>query len=203
MRVKILATMAAAAVLATGCGSASPSPGTARGPSHVPSHRMSDGSTMSDADMKDMGHDTSGAQPSKSASMICGAEIRDAVKRTFGLRTSPSSSKDWSNRLFSCDYQVPGGQLRLSVKDLSSAQPGRAYFTGLRSRLGPVTTIVGVQSFGFPAFETADGNVVFIKDHKTLRVDASGLPARALPDGYTRAETAYSVASAVIGCWSE
>lgn len=135
--------------------------------------------------------------------MICGPEIQGAVKRTFALSSEPSSAKDWSNRLFSCDYQVPGGQLHLTVKDLSKALSGRAYFDTLRSQLAPVTRIVGMESFGFPAFETASGNVVFIKDHKTLRVDASKLPADALPDGFTRAETAYSVASAVVACWSE
>ncbi len=96
-----------------------------------------------------------------------------------------------------------GARLRLSVEDLDQAAPGRAAFDRLRSRLGGGRRITGVASFGFPAFETNGGNVVFLKDHKTLWVDASGVPRAALPPGISRVGAAYGVASAVIACWTE
>ena len=58
-------------------------------------------------------------------------------------------------------------------------------------------------NFGFPAFETRRGDVVFIKDHKTLWVDASRLAPERLPADLTPADVAYGVAAAVIGCWTE
>jgi hypothetical protein len=58
-------------------------------------------------------------------------------------------------------------------------------------------------SFGLPAFDSADGTVVFLKDGKVLSVDARKVAHRDLPKGFSREGVAYAVASAVIGCWSE
>ena len=107
--------------------------------------------------------------------MICGTEIRDAVGRNLDLHPAPAGLHSWSHRLFSCTYQLAGGELRLSVKDLDAAGPGRASFDRLRTRMPGVRDIQGMASFGFPAFQTPRGDVVFIKDHKTLWVDASRL----------------------------
>ena len=92
---------------------------------------------------------------------------------------------------------------RLSVKDLDSAGPGRAYFDDLRRSLPVATTVKGVASYGFPAFETTHGDVVFLKDHKTLWVDAGRLTRADLPAGTSREDAAYGVAAAVIACWTE
>ena len=64
-------------------------------------------------------------------------------------------------------------------------------------------TIHGLADLGFPAFETAHGDAVFIKDHKTLWVDASRLADSDLPRGRSREDVAYGVAAAVIACWTE
>ncbi len=173
---------------------------------------MADGSVMTDAQMKamngsssmaGMSHHSRRSAPSKSAAMICSKETRAAVVRTFGLKTTPASLHSWGGQTFRCSYQLPGGDLNLSVKDLAAAKPGRAYFDALRSRLPGARPIVGMENFGFPAFETPGGNVGFIKDHKTLWVDASRIPVRDLPAGFSRTEVAYGVAAAVIACWSE
>jgi hypothetical protein len=136
--------------------------------------------------------------------MICGAEIRDAVKRTFAMTAGPTGTDTWSasRRVFSCGWSVPHGTLAMSVQDSLSEKTGRAYFDRLRSRLSG-TRVGGMESFGFPAFRTATGDVVFLKDGKTLQVDATHLSSAALPSGFSRGETAYSVASAVIACWTE
>lgn len=176
--------------LLAGCG-ARTTPSGAR--SHAGSR--SSGATAADAR-------TAGA-PSATASMICGAEIRGAVRRDLALGRAPVGRPWWSHRLFTCTYVLPGGDLRLSVKDLDAPDPGRAYFDALRRRLPGSLRIRGVASFGFPAFETARGDVVFLKDHKTLWVDASRLRSGDVPKGETRQDVAYGVAAAVIACWTE
>jgi hypothetical protein len=45
--------------------------------------------------------------------------------------------------------------------------------------------------------------VVFLKDHKTLWVDATRVAASDLPEGTNRQDAAYGVAAAVIACWTE
>jgi hypothetical protein len=135
--------------------------------------------------------------------MICGAEIRGTVKRTFGLTNPPKASHSWANGLFSCTYALPHGALRLSVKDDLDNSAGKAYFERLRHRLPDATTLRGVQSLGFPAIETVDGNTAFLKDGKTLRVDASSVAASTLPHGFSRQDASYAVAAAVIACWTE
>jgi hypothetical protein len=141
--------------------------------------------------------------PSESARMICGAEIRHVVQRTFGLGSPPATVHTWAHRLFTCTYQLPRGSLQLSVEDSSDPNAGRTYFDGLHRRLSEVTTIHGAEAFGFPALQTPNGNVVFLKDGKTLRVDASALSHDELPATLSREETAYGVAAAVIACWTE
>jgi hypothetical protein len=143
--------------------------------------------------------------PSTSARMICGDEIASSVKRTFTLTRRPPATRSWSvnDLTFACTYRLPGGDLRMTVQDARDKMTGRSSFDRLRSRLTGATTIRGVQSLGFPAFETPSGNVAFLKDGKTLRVDASDLPRSALPTGFTRQQAAYGVAAAVIACWTE
>ena len=91
----------------------------------------------------------------------------------------------------------------MTVQDATVQKEGRAYFADLRASLPGAKRLTGVEGFGFPSFETPDGDVVFLKDGKTLHVDASSLPSGALPAGYTRPEAAYSIASSVIACWTE
>jgi hypothetical protein len=141
--------------------------------------------------------------PSAPAQMICGSEIRAAVKLMFGLLQMPSTTHTWSNQIFTCNYALRGGALVLSVEDSSDLKAGDAYFARLRERLPGAQLIDGPESFGFPAFQTADGNVAFLKDGKTLRVDASGLPDASLPLGASHQATAYALAAAVVGCWTE
>ncbi len=192
-------------LLLAGCGTASSSMARA-------THEMADGSTMSGSSMPGLtsSHDAGAHErgaglsgPSETASMVCSDEIRDAVGHTLALRRPPAGLPQWQDGTYRCTYPLAGGDLRLSVKDLDAARPGRAYFDGLRTRLPAPRTIRGLAAFGFPAFATAHGDVVFIKDHKTLWVDASRLTAGDLPPGRSRADVAYGVAAAVIACWTE
>jgi hypothetical protein len=209
-RTALAVALASATLFITGCVS-----GTATSSSAT--HAMPDGSVMSGSSMpaeqpsaprtegsEPMAADGRGASgPSGAASMICGEETRQAVRRSLGLRRTPLGLHSWNHQLFSCTYQLNAGDLRLSVQDLDQTRRGRAHFARLRHRLAGATDIQGLANFGFPAFQTPRGDVVFLKDHKTLWVDATRLTTRDLPSGETRPDVAYGIASAVIGCWTE
>jgi hypothetical protein len=200
-------SLAVAPLLLAGCGSHSSS-ATA---SPRAAHTMADGEVMSGTSMSAApsagtmraDHGQGAAAPSATARLTCGTEIRAAVRRNLDLPKSPVGLHAWHHRLYSCTYRLAGGELRLSVKDLDRAAPGRAYFEGLKSRLQGAAEIRGLENFGFPAFETPQGDVVFIKDHKTLWVDATRLTRSDLPADTSRQAIAYGVAAAVIGCWTE
>jgi hypothetical protein len=196
VRARLAVTLAAVPLLLAACGGGSSSAGS--------EHVMSDGSTMSGSSMPGMSASPDGAmpaheagsagsgRPSETASMICDSEIRDTVRL-----------HSWSHRTYSCTYPLAHGDLRMSVKDLDTAGPGRAWFDMLRGRLAGASPIAGLANFGFPAFETPQGDVVFIKDHKTLWVDATRVTAADLPQGSDAQDAAYGVAAAVIACWTE
>lgn len=190
---RIALAVAGVPLLLAGCGS---SAGVGTAAPDTPGSRPSGGASMA-------GDVEVAAAPSETASMICGEEIREAVAHTLTVAEVPAGVHSWRDRLYRCDYHLGAGELRLSVKDLDADAPGTAYFQGLRTRLPGATTIKGLANFGFPAFETHHGDVVFIKDHKTLWVDASRLRAARLPAGMSREDVAYGVAAAVIGCWTE
>jgi hypothetical protein len=201
----LAAVLATTGVFTVGCGATTTHHTAGPGASEAPaSHTMPNGMAMANADMANTDRsDARAAGPSQAARMVCSKEIRDAVTRTFELTQAPRTTDDWSHQVFTCRYRLPGGPLIMSVQDATNERAGRAYFASLRSRLTGAQDIEGVESFGFPAFETPDGNVAFVKDGKTLRVDASDLTKASLPADFSRAEAAYGVAAAVIGCWTE
>lgn len=146
-----------------------------------------------------------GEGPTGTATMICSQEIADTVRRTFVLDSPPTVSEQWveAERLYRCTYRLPGGTLRLSVQDALDQDPGRTYFEDLRNNLPGTKKLQGLENLGFPSFETPRGEVVFLKDAKTLLVDAASISTSGLPRGYSRTEAAYAVAAAVIACWTE
>lgn len=211
MRARLAVTLAAVPLMLTACGGGASSTGA--------EHVMPDGSMMNGSSMPGTAgsatpsHDVGMAardagsagsrRPSATATMICGSEIRDAVRRVFQLEKVPTGLHSWSHRTYRCTYPLAHGDLRMAVEDLDSAGPGRARFDRLHGRLADPSPIVGVAGFGFPAFETPQGDVVFLKDHKTLWVDATRVASSDLPRGTDRQDAAYGVAAAVIACWTE
>lgn len=185
--------------LTAGCGAHSS--GSQGSPTSSPS---TSSGTRGTTGMKGMDMGGS-ATPSQPAKMICSAEIRDAVTRTFALPRPVTGTGSWNvgNRVYACSYRVPGGILRLSVQDALTRDEGAAHFRGLRGRLPGATAIRGVEGFGLPSLQTTAGQVAFLKDGKTLVVDSSGVRAAGLPRGYSRSESAYAIAAAVVACWSE
>ena len=165
---------------------------------------MPNGTVMSGSQMSAMsGMTGSTSGPSASAKMICSDEIAGAVQRNVSISTVPARHASWANQTYTCNYALAGGGLTLSVKDLASMSAGEVWFRGLRTRLVDPSAIKGMANLGFPAFETPTGDVVFLKDAKTLWVDAAQVPPSLIPPGSSRTGVAYGIAAAVIACWKE
>lgn len=211
-----LATLAAVSVLATSCvaaRAATPAKTSAAGMTMTPGTTMTPGMVMPDGTTMGAASPSPGAAqpsnlpaantagPSQSATMVCSAEIRNDVVKILGLQRTPSSTTSWVNHLFTCTYQLPTGSLVLRVHESPTVPAARQYFNAQRHSLPSAKPLVGLASFGLPAFET-DRNVVFLKDAKTLEVDATGLPAHVGPNGDTRGDFAYTVATDVLVCWN-
>lgn len=192
------ALLVVAAVL-SGCSTAAEGmPGGA--PSGHASMHLSPGMDMSSM----AGLDRSARSgPSETARMICGPEIQAAVRRTLQRDSTPRPTHTWKGRVFTCTYPVGSRSVVMSVDDARKDSAGAAYFAKLRQSLPGARRIRGLESFGFPAVQTADGQVAFLKDGRTLFVDVSDLDPRALPSGLSREQAAYGIAAAVIACWTE
>lgn len=199
----VTALAAGLLVCLSGCGSSSSSvQADARAPHSVsptsPGKTMANGMTMSP------GMTMSGTNgPSAAARMICGQEIGRAVQRQFGLPGLPQSSSSWSNRLYSCTYRLPQGPLLLSVKDSTDTAVGHSFFEKAMRQSRQATPIRGLQSFGLPSYETPTGAVAFLRDGKTLVVDASRLASVPGSGGHARTDAAYAIAASVVACWTE
>jgi hypothetical protein len=188
----VLVTAGAAARSATQAAPGTPMPHSARMPHGMPMH----------AGMRMPAASPAAGVPSVSARMICGPEIRRDVAMIMGLPSPPAATSSWTGHLYTCAYQLRGGRLVLSVQDAPDVTAARAYFRTLARRLRPVSALTGLPALGLPAFRSTAGAVVFLKDDKTLEVDAAGLPARAGPDHQAREALAYAIAADVLACWT-
>jgi hypothetical protein len=135
--------------------------------------------------------------------MICSQEIRRAIQQKLALDSVPSGTATWAGSRYTCRYQLSVGRLLLSVQDSPNAKSGHSYFLGARERADGARQLPGLLGLGLPSFETRGGTVAFLKDGKTLTVDASALPNRLGPADLSRTDLAYAVAAAVVACWSE
>ncbi len=140
--------------------------------------------------------------PSASARLVCGPEIRGDVAQILSLASPVTGTSTWAGLLYTCTYRVPTGNLTLTVKDSRTLASGSASFRATLRHTKDAHRLVGLETFGLPSFETEDGIVSFLKDGKTLTVDASRLSPGRLGDR-SQADVAYAVAADVIGCWSE
>jgi hypothetical protein len=160
----------------------------------APGMRMPDGARMP-------GQPTA-AKPSASARMVCTQDIKKDLASALGLKSVPSGTATWSNHLYTCTYHLAGGPLVFSVKESGNVPAARTYLTGLQHRLGPTQPLRGAAGLGLPAYKTAHGHVIFLKDDKTLQVDASSMPKQVGPSGESQTAFAYQMATDVLGCWS-
>ncbi|GAB3256751.1 hypothetical protein [Arthrobacter pigmenti] len=226
-RRKWLGAIAVAALLMTGCGaSASDSSGS---PHPQASHTMADGTVMSGAEHGSdgtesapaeshktdggkhaAGHEGSEAQaeqvnaqgPSDAARMICAGQVVGDISAILGAEGVLTPSSSWEKPMFTCTYELDGKPLVLSVHDATAEAQGRKHFAQLRKSLDNAKEIQGMAALGMPAISDGDGIVAFVRDGKTLVVDATALPDGLGPNNSkTQADAAYAVASAVLVCW--
>ncbi len=203
-RSRLIALAAAAAVVALAGGCAAGGAGTPAASTHAtaPTPVTVEPGTPMKPDMKMPGTRQADA-PSASAVMVCGPEIRGDVTKILAPAHPPTTTTTWTDHLYTCTYHLPGGKLVLSVKESPNTASANAYFDSVRKELGTTTQLTAAQGLGNPGYESAGGTVVILKDGKTLRVDATGMPTASGPHKLSRAELAYEVASDIVGCWSE
>jgi hypothetical protein len=198
-----LAATAAATLLMTGCAGTSPQ--AASGPNPESSHVMSDGTTMSGSE-----HEGHAAElqneygPSEAAQMICAGQVVTSVANVLELENEISPSSSWDEPMFTCTYEIDGEPLVLSVHDATNQADGDEYFASLQNSTPNAAALEGTLGLGMRSFSTGEGIVAFMRDGKTLLVDATALPARLGADKTTtQSQAAYSVATAVLICWVE
>jgi hypothetical protein len=133
--------------------------------------------------------------------MVCSSEIRAAVSTLVAPATAVGTAT-WRAPDFSCTYRLPGHVLVVEVREAGTAAGALADLRRRRRQALSPRTITGLASFGLPGFQSDDGEVVFAKDDKTLRVDARDLPARSGRFRQTRGQIAYQVASDILSCWN-
>jgi hypothetical protein len=196
-----LGALGVASLLLTGCA-ASASSGPV-GPTPEASHSMPDGTEMSGSEHEahEPEHESVDG-PSEAARMTCAGQVVTAVTKILALQGDVVPSSTWEKPAFDCIFDVDGRPLVLSVHDATDVEEGEAHFAALRESLPNAEDIEGLLGLGLPSFSTGDGKVAFLRDGKTLSVDATALPDGLGPDGTrTQDQVAYAVASAVLTCW--
>jgi hypothetical protein len=195
-----IGAIVASALLTSGCAGAAAGATDGSGPR--PFHVMPDGTEMpgSEHDAHAPGGMDADA-PSEAAQMVCAGSVVTAVTKILGLSSEPSPTSEWDAPMYSCSFDVDGDPLLLTVHDVADAAEGEAHFADAQQRPG-AREIEGLLGLGMPSFSTGDGVVGFLRDGKTLLVDATALPDGLGPDGTrTQDQVAYAVASAVLTCW--
>lgn len=202
-RIAGLAALAVAALVLAGCSTATVEPGVTAGQGGVDrSHTMPDGSTMDGAEHGDHhAQDGDGSGPSAAAEMVCGGQVDTAVRLIVASPDIPEPEAAWTAPDFTCTFDVDGAPLVLTVHDATDVAEGEAAFDAMQAELG-ADDIEGLLGLGLPSFSTGEGVVGFLRDGKTLVVDATALPADIGGDR-TLDGVAYAVASAVLTCWVE
>jgi hypothetical protein len=188
MRIVVMVVLAGA-VFTAGCGSKS-TPGAASTSTEVPSTTVGPG-----------GHVAIpvSANPSKSAKMLCGDDVRGEVQDLVGVPITKPLAPTWKDHVYSCRYVYSDGVLTLSVKELANTADTDAYFASQATDLGKKKTIQGL---GQGAFTTKNGSAVVRKDYKVLLVDVSGLPEQFGTPPDSKGNVALNVAAEIMGCWT-
>jgi hypothetical protein len=135
--------------------------------------------------------------------MICNDETKGDVSKILALKAPTRTDSAWADSTYTCTYRLDGGPLVISVKESPDPASARKHFDSLQTKLPGAEPIKGLANLGFPAYQTPDGSVIFLKDSSTLHVDATRLPAALGPDSVTPAAFSYQVATTILACWTE
>lgn len=205
-RKHVMASLALASLLLSGCAAAAGSTGPATTAAAPPSDAPATAEVQHPG-----GHSaaatspatTSAGGPSEASKMICGQETKDDISSILALKEAPHAVDDWADSTYACTYHLADGPLVISVKESPDPASARKYFDALASRIGTTAPIKGLSNLGFPAYQTKDGSVVFLKDNSTLYVNATRLPAAVGPQKVTPTAFAYQVSTTILACWTE
>lgn len=141
--------------------------------------------------------------PSDAALMVCGKQTKDNISSILDLEAAPHTVTNWADKVFTCTYHLAEGPLVISVQESANPKSARNYFDALKSEVKNPTPIKGLANLGFPAYQTENGSVVFLKDNMTLHVDATDLPPAVGPEKIEPASFAYQTATTILACWKE
>lgn len=198
-----LVVAAVAMLMMTGCAGTATQ--TQVGSNPESDHVMPDGTVMSGSEHEDHEAEHENEHgPSAAAQMICAGQVVTAVANVLGLGNEVSPSSSWEKPMLTCTYEIDGQPLVLSVHDATDQADGEEYFVGLQNSMDNAATIEGTLGLGMQSFSTGEGIVAFMRDGKTLLVDATALQAGLGHDKTTtRSQAAYAIATAVLICWVE
>jgi hypothetical protein len=201
-----LAALALSSLLLSGCAAAAgsvgpgnpavvpPTSSAAAEPGHAGGH--SHGASSSPGAAQAQG-------PSDAALMVCGDQPMDRLTSILDLDSKPHTVNNWADNTFTCTYHLTEGALEISVREAKDQASARTYFDAMQALAKDAKPIHGLANLGFPAFETADGSAVFLKDNFVLQVDATDLPATLGPESITRNALAYQLSTTILACWVE
>lgn len=201
-----LAALAAASLLLSGCATAAGAAGpgstavvpssssAAAEPGHAGGHGH--GSSTSPGAPQAVG-------PSDAARMVCGDQPMDRLTSILDLDSKPHTVDNWADSTFTCTYHLEEGALEISVREAGDEASARTYFDAMQALAKDAKPVEGLANLGFPAYETADGSAVFLKDNFVLHVDASDLLAVLGSESITRNALAYQLSTTILACWIE
>jgi hypothetical protein len=209
-RTHTVACLALASLLLSGCaaaaGSTNPVESAAStattAPATVPPSEVPPSASAGATHSGDQHATTQAAGPSEASKMICAPETKDDIASILALEQAPHTVDGWADATYTCTYHLADGPLVLSVKESPGPAAARKYFDALQGKL-QAAPIKGLANLGFPAAQTPDGSVIFLKDNSTLHVNAAGLPSAIGPQDVTRTDFAYQVATTILACWKE
>ncbi len=202
----LLASLAMAALLLSGCATAA---GSVTAPSAVSAPAPAVNSPQAGHADGHHGDKPSppGANksdgPSDAALMVCGDQPMDRLTSILDLKQNPHTVNDWADSTFTCTYHLDEGALVISVQEAADKASALKYLDSIHALAKDATPIEGLANLGFPAYETADGSAVFQKDSFILHVDATELPATLGPESISRNALAYQLSTTILACWIE
>jgi hypothetical protein len=185
MRLRVILPVTLAAVFAfAACGSSTPpkaSPKTSTGPTSVT-------------------YQPAGANPSKSAKMVCTDEVVGDLTDNLGVKATRVTTPTWKDHVYSCAFVYPKGSFVLSTKELVSEQTTTDFFNAQKQKLGVKQNLYGL---GQGAFLAKNDDVVVRKDYKVLLVDIQKVPKPigAFVPAMVRSDVAINIASVIMSCW--
>lgn len=201
IRKQVPGALALASLLLSGCAAAAGAPATET-PSQSPDSTAASPAPASPAGTSSASAPAAGG-PSEASKMICNDETKGDISKILALKAAPRADSSWGHSTYTCTYHLVEGPLVISVKESADPASARKHFNTLQAKLPGPAPIKGLANLGFPAYQTTDGSVVFLKDNSILYVDATDLAATVGPERVAPTDFAYQISTTILACWTE